>query len=104
METVHGTVNEPADEVSLALRQFAAQQGYALFEGDSAPDVLVFKKGVTVFSWGSSLTVKVDVSPPSGTELTVAPREWWALPDWGRGKRAAIGLLEGVGATNVTVG
>jgi hypothetical protein len=104
METVQGIVNQPPEEVSLAVRRFAAQQGYALFEGDSTPDVLVFKKGVTAFSWGSTLTVRVDASPPSGTKLTVAPREWWALPDWGRGKREAKKLLEGVGTSKVTLG
>jgi hypothetical protein len=98
MEPIQGTVDQPPEEVSIAVRQFAAHEGYAVFEGHSDPDVLVFKKGVTAFSWRSTLTVRVDASPPSGTKLSVVPREWWALPDWGRGKRAAMRLLRGVGA------
>jgi hypothetical protein len=104
VQTVQGTVNQPAEEASLAVRRFAAHLGYALFEGHSEPDLLVFKKGVTPFSFGSTLTVKVDASLLSGTNLTVAPMEWWALPDGGRGKRAAMRLLEGVGASDVTLG
>ena len=57
MATVHGTVEQPLEEASNSTRAVAASQGYSLAEGQGEPNVLVFKKGASAFSWGSQLTV-----------------------------------------------
>ena len=66
MAIVHGTLARPLEDVAIATRQVAAQQGYLLSEGESVLGVLMFKKGVTFFSWGSQLKVSLDTGhlPP----------------------------------------
>jgi hypothetical protein len=54
MATVHGTVEQPLEEASNSTRGVAASQGYTLAEGQDEPNVLVFKKGASAFSWGRS--------------------------------------------------
>lgn len=98
MATLHATVNQSPDDAALELRKVAAGQGYSFFEGHSVSDTLVFNKGVGAFSWGSSLTVTLKSSSPSITSLAVTTTEVFAVTDWGRGKRSAKKLLEGIGA------
>jgi hypothetical protein len=100
MATVHGTVEQPLEEASNSTRGVAASQGYTLAEGQDEPNVLVFKKGASAFSWGSQLTVELESASPSQTRLTVSTAETWAITDWGRGKRAANRLLDALGATH----
>jgi len=88
------------EETSAALRRAAADLGYTLAEGQSdAPTHLVFKKGVTAFSWGSELRVTLTAASPSETSITVTHGEAFAITDWGRGKKAATRLLDAAGAT-----
>ena len=98
MAIVHGTLARPLDDVAIATRQVAAQQGYLLSEGESVLGVLMFKKGVTFFSWGSQLKVSLDATSPSSTSLTITTGETFAITDLGRGKRAANRLLAALGA------
>jgi hypothetical protein len=98
MDTVYGRLSLPPDEAMNACRTVAAQHGYALAEGQGEPNVLVLKKGVSVFSWGSALTARFEAASPTGTEVTVTTSETFALTDWGRGKRAARKLLDALGA------
>ena len=98
MATVHATLNQPPDDANTLIRRKAAGLGYALAEGRSGADVLVFKKGLTLFSWGSQLTVKLEADSPSGTHLTVTTDETLGITDWGRGRRKAGRLLDAVGA------
>ena len=99
MATVRGTIDQPLGEANNSIRSVAATQGYSLDEGQSGSDVLVFKKGVSAFSWGSQLTVELESSAPSQTRLTVSTGETWAIFDWGRGNKAARRLLDALGAT-----
>jgi len=62
------------------------------------PNVLVFKKGAKLWSWGSQLTIRFDEKSASETELSIQPGETFAITDWGRGKRAARQLLDALGA------
>ena len=101
MATVHAKIDMPPDEASTAIRRQAAALGYALAEGQSAPGLWVFTKGVTLFSWGSKLTVKVESEKKNGSHLTVTTDEKFAISDWGRGKRAALKLLDPIGAREV---
>lgn len=98
MTTVHATLNQAPKEAATSIRRQAAALGYSLAEGQSGPGLFVFTKGVTLFSWGSSLTVKVEPDPKTRTHLTVTTHESFAISDWGRGKRAADRLLDAVGA------
>ncbi len=99
--TVHGTLSQSLDDAAAATRQKAAQHGYLLSEGDSNPPVLlVFKKGVSAFSWGSELKVNLKSESPSSTALTISTGESFAIYDWGRGARAAHRLLDAVGAVH----
>jgi hypothetical protein len=98
MATIRATLGQSLEEASSATRRAAAARGYALAEGESTPYVLVFKKGVALFSWGSQLTVAFEVCAPSETRLTVSTSERFSPTDWGRGRRAARGLLDALGA------
>lgn len=100
MATVRATRSGTPDETSTALRRAAADLGYTLAEGQSdAPTHLVFKKGVTAFSWGSELRVTLTPASPSETSITVTHGETFAISDWGRGRKAATRLLDAAGAT-----
>jgi hypothetical protein len=100
MATVRATRSGTPEETSTALRRAAADLGYMLAEGESdAPTHLVFKKGVTAFSWGSELRVTLTAPTPSETSITVTAGEVLGITDWGRGKRAAMRLLDAAGAT-----
>jgi hypothetical protein len=101
MAIVTGRIDLDPDEAAAKTRATAASMGYALAEGPTSHDVLVFRKGMTFFSWGSGLTVKLS---PDGeaTALTITTRETFAITDWGRGKRAAHRLLASIGATATT--
>ncbi len=101
MATVHARMDMPPEEATTAIRRQAAALGYALAEGQSGPGLFVFTKGVTWFSWGSKLTVKVEPEKKNGTHLTITTEESFALSDWGRGRRAARQLLNPVGAREV---
>jgi hypothetical protein len=99
MATVHATLNEPIGQAETSIRRQAASLGYALAEAQSGPRLFVFTKGVTLFSWGSKLTVKLEPEQKSSTHLTITTDEAFAISDWGRGKRAAGKLLDPIGAT-----
>jgi len=101
MAQMHGTAQRPFDETVQELRRVAGEQGWAFAEGESTPHLLEFKKGLSWFSWGSQLHVDVTPGGPTETGITVTTSETWSLADWGRGKRSAIALLEGVGATRI---
>lgn len=98
MAEVRGTLDEPLEQVRRDLRAEAAVEGWSLAEGESGPDVLVFKKGTTATSWGSELRVALEAASDSQTHVTVTTGETWAISDWGRGSRAAKKLLNGIGA------
>jgi hypothetical protein len=100
MATVRATRSGTPEATSTALRRAAADLGYTLAEGQSdAPTHLVFKKGVTAFSWGSELRVTLTAPTPSESSITVTTGEVLGITDWGRGKRAATRLLDATGAT-----
>jgi hypothetical protein len=84
-------------EARQAVRQAATVQGWTVDERQSTPDVLVVKKGMTAFSWGSELRVALEPTD-QGTRVAVHTAESFAVTDWGRGKRAAIRLLVVLGA------
>ena len=104
MATFSATVNQPPDEVLPAVRWFAAQQGYVLSEPESESGVLVFKKGVSSFSSGSTLTVTLSATPPFNTTLTFTTSETFESNDRARGTRASTTrFLLGLGATTVAL-
>lgn len=80
-----------------AARDFAAEVGYSVAEGDSGPTRLVFKKGASLFSWGSTFTLDFDEVSASETKVTIDTHEPFMATDWGRGKRAAARFLEALG-------
>jgi hypothetical protein len=98
MATVQGTLARPETEASVAIQQVATEQGWELSPGESGGGWIVFNKGMTAISWGAQLRVHFQPTSPSETRLTISTGETFALTDWGRGKRAAKRLLEGVGA------
>ena len=97
MALVEGTIDKPVGETIAQTRTVAAAHGYSVAEGQSQPDALVFTKGVSMFSWGSKLTVTFQETSPAQTKLTISTSETFALTDWGRGQRAAVKLLDAVG-------
>ena len=92
--TVHGTVDQPLEEASAATRRVAADQGWAVREGDSPAELDFFKAGGFI-TFGSRMTVQLEAASPSQTQLNISVR---SLFDSGRGQRAADQLLDGVGA------
>jgi hypothetical protein len=95
MSTVHGTLNLSLAEASLRAQYVAEDEGWVLVEGGT--DLLVFKKGVSLRSWGSKLSVELDASSPSETLVTISIDE--TVDAYGRGSRAAHRLLDLLGAT-----
>jgi hypothetical protein len=51
MATAQGTVDQGLDDAMSATRRIAASEGYTLAEAESGPNVLVFKKGVSILSF-----------------------------------------------------
>jgi hypothetical protein len=98
MAKVEASLDQSLDDASISIRRVAAKHGYALYEGHEIPNTLIFRKGVRILSWGSSLTVTLHVQLPGLTQVTIVSSEVFALTDWGRGHRAAERLLDGVGA------
>ena len=98
MTTLPGTLDQPIELAMDMTRRTAATQGYALDEGQGGPQVLVLKKGVSLFSWGSQLTIEFHVVTPAQTRLVVTTGESFALADWGRGRRAVQRLFDAIGA------
>src|SRR4051794_34322338 len=98
MATVSGKVEHSLEDAVVATRRVAGEQGWALREGESSDRLLIFKKGVKAFSWGSRLRVELTSSTPSETRVSVSTAETFALTDWGRGRRAANRLLDRLGA------
>ena len=96
MSATRETLPRPLEEAMAVTRRVAAAQGYALAEGECGPNVLVFKKGVKLLSWGSAMTVEFAKSTADETELTITTQETFAITDWGRGKRAVQKLLDAV--------
>ena len=98
MAEVHAHLDESKEAAAITLRQVAGEQGWSLAEGESNAGQLVFKKGATAVSWGSSITARLE-SPSDGvTKLTFTTSETWAITDWGRGRRAIEKLLAALGA------
>jgi hypothetical protein len=99
MSTFHAVLDQPVQQAGDALQQAAGTQGWRMDPQESGINLLVFKKGATLVSWGAAL--KVSLQPgetPAQTLLTVTTSETFALTDWGRGKRAVERLLHAVGA------
>lgn len=99
MATVHAHLDEPSDQATATVREVAAEQGWALAEGESGPGRLVFRKGVGPTSWGSEVTVSLESLGPAETRLSFATAETFAITDWGRGRRQIGKLLEALGAS-----
>jgi hypothetical protein len=95
---IEGTIDESLEDTAVAVRRQAAFQGYAFAEGESTPALLVFKKDSSGYSWGSRMAVELSSVSETRTRITITRKESRALLDWGRSKRAAQKLLDGVGA------
>jgi hypothetical protein len=95
---IQGTIDESLEDAAVAVRRQAAFQGYAFADGESTPKLLVFKKDSSAYSWGSRMVVELSSVTESQTLITITRKESRALLDWGRSKRAAHKLLDGVGA------
>jgi len=96
MTVLRATLERSVEEAMTATTSASSERGYTLAE--RGPSTLVFKKGMRVFSWGSSLTVRFEAASATQTRLTITTSEVLAITDWGRGKRAAVRLLDAVGA------
>ena len=63
MARLHATLAQLLEDSHSATRRAAAALRYALAEGESTPYLLVFKKGVALFSLGSQLTPSRQLHP-----------------------------------------
>ena len=98
MALIRETIQRPVAEAMTETRRVASDQGYSFAEAESGPDVLVFKKRASLFSWGSGLRITFEATGPSATQLSIVTSETFAVTDWGRGKRAVRKLLDALGA------
>lgn len=98
MSRLHGTLSQPVEDAKATARRVAAEQGYTLDEAQGGPFMLVFKKGTSSHSWGSTLTVELAAPSATETRLTISTEENWAITDWGRSRRAARRFLDAMGA------
>lgn len=104
MGGVKGVLDQPIEEAIKATRGVAGSQGYAVAEGHE-PNMLIFRKGIKLYSWGSELRVRFEESPESSeTQLSIDTGEIFAITDWGRGKRAGRKLLNALGARTLDSG
>ena len=106
MAEIRATIPQPMAQAIAAVRKAAADQGYALAEGESGPDRLMLRKGTSAFSWGSSLRVTFTPDAPErrGTSVVIVTGETFAFTDWGRGKRAVRKLVAAAGGTENSQG
>jgi hypothetical protein len=90
MSSFQRNFNARLEQTSEAMRKAAGEDGWSLTESESqAPNFLTFKRGISIFSWGSKLTVTLRDDGEEGTHALVSTSETLALTDWGRGRRAA---------------
>jgi hypothetical protein len=91
-------ISEGLDEAKATARRAAADIGLTLDEGASTDTSLTFKKSVKLYSWGSTVTMDFDDAGDGTTQVSVSTKETFAISDWGRGRRLANSLFEGMGA------
>jgi hypothetical protein len=93
-----GTVALTLDEAATSVRRVAAHNGLTLDEGASTPTSLTFTKSVQVSPWGATVVIDLEPVQPSRTRLLISTTEKFAITDWGRGRRLAISMLDGLEA------
>ena len=98
MAKVQATMERSVDEAREAVLLTAADQGWRFAPAESLVDVLVLTRGMGGSSWGSRMTVQLQASTPSSTDLTLITGEALGVADWWRGRRIIRRLLEQLGA------
>jgi hypothetical protein len=98
MATIRATLDRPVAEARDLVPRTAPAQGWRFQPGQSPGDVLVLTKGMSLVSWGSTMTVQLQATSSAQTHLTLITGETFSIADWGRGKRAILQLLGAIGA------
>lgn len=93
-----GTVAQPVDDAMDSARRVAADHGLTLDEASSDQTSLTFRKSIKAWSWGSRIVMDFEPIEPTGTRVSIATQETFALSDWGRGRRLANAILDGLAA------
>jgi hypothetical protein len=93
-----GIVAEPLDDAMDSARRVATRYGLALDEGASTGQSLTFKQGVKLWSWGSTIVMDFESLQSAETRVRISTNETFAITDWGRGKRLARSILDGLAA------
>ncbi|MFC3454719.1 hypothetical protein [Amycolatopsis speibonae] len=80
----------------------ALQSGVTAVKGknpyyDAAAGYVTFSTSMGLFSYGQTVTVKVERTP-EGSGLAIQTSLKFGFVDWGEGKRIAKKFIEGVGA------
>jgi hypothetical protein len=96
---VDGTLNAPIGAAMDAMRRAAASAGYALAEGYSGPNRLVFMKGASGFIGESQIVVEFVGVTPASTRLKATSAVRNAGFNWGHGKRMTRRLFDAIGAS-----
>lgn len=94
-----GTVAESLDETMVAARRVAAANGLTLDEAASSAASLTFRKSIKVWSWGARIVMDFEPLGPAETRVSISTQETFAISDWGRGRRLATSILDGLAAT-----
>jgi hypothetical protein len=71
--------------------------GMKLKEADATIGVVTATTGVTIWSWGERVEVRVASDGPSSTGVTVSIALKFQLFGWGQQQRVADGLLDEIG-------
>ena len=93
-----GTVAQTLDETMVATRRVAAANGLTLDEAASSDRSLTFRKSIKVWSWGAKVVIDFEPIDPTETRVSISTQETFAISDWGRGRRLATNILDGLAA------
>jgi hypothetical protein len=99
MAEVHGTLGKPVEEAEDVLRRVGLEQRWHHAAEESRPGLLVLTKGLNFLSFSSRLEARLTPEGEGQTRIEIRTSESFGMADWGRGKRSAVQLLEGSGAT-----
>jgi hypothetical protein len=92
-------LDQPLEQARESLKRVATEQEWQFLEGISTEDgEMIFRKGLSMASWGSKLRVILEPTSPTQTRLILKKEEAFAITDFGRGRRDARQIFAALGA------
>ena len=86
-----------SDATFAAVLRAVEAVGMKLAEADDTTGVVTATTGMTIWSWGERVEVRVAPAGPTSTNVTVSIALKFQLFGWGQQQRVADGLLDEIG-------